>query len=383
MRFGEGLEGKNKAEMKGKILRLLSVDARISMQDLANSLKTTKVNAYSLFNEAAAEYGMRFIPEISIDKLWKWEFIKRARLRTKRGILAEAVEELPLTGFGEYLVFIKFSGKKPGDEEIVKAIGNSYAPQFVAKTKGEYDIVIYVVERSYEDAVRFTDTLSKNLGKYKMLTYTSRVWGSFGFFPLSNKLIEQFDIFDTYKNLLFGLNEGGRNTFTEIGKHYGQGPAQMLYAYDRLARTEILKRVTYFESKPGNSFNLVAIVKTQNEKEFDEAKDRWFARLTKEYEKRPNECIFMCDTPSPKGMIVIGSFASRSAAGRFLSTMKSGLRGTQVGSMQVSKVLMGSLGVRDFDMRYAQQYKHLERKKMVPALNEKATEVPVENPNAL
>lgn len=238
----------------------------MSMQDLADSLRTTKVNAYSLFNEVASEYLMSFVPEISVDKLWKWEFIKRARLRTKRGILAEAVDELPLTGFGEYMVFVKFVGKKPSDEEIIKGMGTSYAPQFAARTRGEYDLVIYVVERSYEDALRFTDTLNRNLSKYDMLAYTSRIWSNFGFFPLNKKLLEQFDIFDTYKNLLFGLSDGGRNTFTEIGKIFKQGPAQMLYAYDRLARTEILRRVTYFEAKPKNGFSVIAIAKIENAK---------------------------------------------------------------------------------------------------------------------
>ena len=377
------MELKNKQQLKSKMLRLLSVDARISMQDLANQLKTTKVNAYSLFNEVAGEYGLRFVPEISIDKLWKWEFIKRARLRTKRGILAEAVDELPLTGFGEYLVFIKFVGKRPADDEVVKAMGKSYAPQFAARTKGAYDLVIYAIERSYEDAVRFTDTLSKNLDKYKMLAYTSRVWGSFGFFPLNNKLIEQFDIFDTYKNLLFGLNDGGRSTFTDIGKRYSQGPAQMLYAYDRLARTEILKRVTYFESRPKNGFGVLAIVKTQSEKEFDDSRDRWFAKLTKDYEKRENECAFICETPNPKGLAVLAEFRSAVAANRFLASMKKSLKGAQVDKILVGKVLAGSPGVRDFDMRYTSQYRSLERKKLVPAIAQKAIEMPVENPNAV
>jgi DNA-binding Lrp family transcriptional regulator len=377
------LEPRNKRQLEGRILRLLSVDARMSMQELASQLKTTKANAYSLFNEVAKEYGLKFVPEISIDKLWKWEFIKRARLRTKRGILAEAVEELPVTGFGEYLIFIKFVGKKPGDGEIVKAMGSHYAPQFAARTKGEYDLVVYAVERSYEDAVRFADALSRNLDRYKMIAYTSRVWGSFGFFPLSNRLIEQFDIFDTYKNLLFGLNDNGRSTFTEMGKRYSQGPAQMLYAYDRLARTEILKRVTYFESRPKNSFGLLAIVKTESESRFDESKDVWFAKLVKEYEKRGNECVFICDTPSPKGLAVIADFPGAGAASRFLSSMRSCLRGAEVEGLQLGKALVGSLGIRDFDMRYATQYRSLERKKLVPAAAAKTFETPVENPDAI
>ena len=153
MKFGESLDIKNKEELKGKIRRLLSVDARISMQELANRLGTTKANAYGIFNEVLNEYGMHFVPEISIDKLWKWEFIKKARLRTKRGIIAEAEEELPLTGFNEYMIFVKFFGKQPSEDEIMKAFGNSYVPQFAARTKGEYDLMIYAVARSYEDAI--------------------------------------------------------------------------------------------------------------------------------------------------------------------------------------------------------------------------------------
>ncbi|MDE1874256.1 MAG: hypothetical protein KGI04_04030 [Candidatus Micrarchaeota archaeon] len=375
------MDTKGKEALKSKMLRILSVDARTSMQDLANSLKTTKVNAYNLFNELANERGLRFVPEISIDKLWKWEFIKRARLRTKRGILAEAVEELPLTGFGEYLIFAKFVGKKPSDEEITKAIGNSYATQFAARTKGEYDLMVYAVERSYEDAVRLTDTLSKGLGKYKMLAYTLKVWGNFGFFPLSNKLIEQFDIFDTYKNLLFGLNDGGRNTFTDIGKRFNQGPAQMLYAYDRLARTEILRRVTYFESKPDKSTRIVAVAKIENDKAFEDSRNGWFAKLAREYERRENECVFMCDTPSPRGTIVVAELKGKSAAARFLRGMRSGLKGTEISSLQILKVLLGSLGIRDFDMHHTSQYKRMERNRSLPTAA-KGFET-VENPNAL
>lgn len=373
----------SKQELKSKVLRILSVDARISMQDLANELKTNKVNAYNLFNEAAQEYGVSFVPEIRIDKLWKWEFIKRARLRTKRGILAEAVDELPVTGFGEYIILIKFVGKEPQDDEIIKAVGNSYVPQFVAKVKGEYNLFAYAIARSYEDAIHFTDTLNKNLSKYNMIAFTTRVWGNFGFFPLSKALIGEFDIFDTYKNLLFGLNDSGRNTFTEIGKRFNQGPAQMLYAYDRLSRTEILKRVTYFEAKPSTHYNFIAMVKIENSKLFEESKCNWLMKLVKEYEKNENECVFMCDTPAPKGMFVVASFENKQRADKFFACMKHCAKGIDTSTLQISKVLLGSIGIRNFDMRYASQYKMLERRRLVPALNEKPAEIVVENPDAL
>ncbi len=377
------MDKKNKEELKEKIRRLLSVDARISMQDLATNLKTTKVNAYNLFNEVTAEYGMKFVPEICIDKLWKWEFIKRARLRTKRGILAEAVEELPLTGFGEFLVMVKFMGKKPKEDEVIKAMSGFKSPQFAAFTKGEYDLFIYSVERSYEDAIRFTDSLNKNLGKYNMIATTSKVWSNFGFFPLSSKLMEQFDIFDTYKNLLYGLNEGGRNTFTDIGKKFNQGPAQILYAYDRLARTEILKRVTYFESKPKATVGLIIIAEIENANSFEATRNNWYIKLLKEYKDRENECVFMCEMPSPKSLLILADFESRKKSNQFLSSLKKSVRGIRINSIKISKVLLGSLGARDFDMRYTPQYRDLERKKLVPSMSGKSVETPVENPNEI
>ncbi len=381
--MGDGLELKNKEELKGKVLRLLSVDARMSMQDIANSLKTTKINAYALFNEAVGDYGMKFVPEISIDKLWKWEFIKRARLRTKRGILAEAVDELPATGFSEYIIFIKFIGKEPKDEEIVKAAENSYIPQFVARLKGEYSLMMYAVARSYEDAVQFTDSMEKQLSKYRMLAYTTRIWSSFGFFPMNKKLMDQFDIFDTYKNLLFGLSDAGRNTFTEIGKVFNQGPAQMLYAYDRLARTEILKRVTYFESKPKNSTKVVALLKVQNEKLFEETKINWFAKLIKDYGRTSNECVFVCELPNPKSMMLIADLGGKTRVDKFLAGVRSCIKGIEPSKMLITRVLSGNLGIRDFDMRYTPQYRSLERKGAVPALHAKSIESVVENPNEL
>jgi DNA-binding Lrp family transcriptional regulator len=362
------------------LLRLLSTDARVSVNDLADRLNTSKANALASLSNTTKERSLRFVPEISIDKVWKWEFIKRARVRTKRGILAEAVDELPATGFEEYVMLARFKGGKPGDAEIQKAIGGHYAAQFAARLKGDDDLLVYAVDRSYDDMMRFVEGVSKKLGHYRMLASITRVWNTFGFFPLSDALVEQFDIFDTYKKLLVGLNGNGRGTFTEIGNRFRQGAAQMLYAYDRLVRTEILKRVTYFEPLRGRQA-IVAMARTADASGFADAKSAWFASLVKEYEKRENECVYMCDTPSPLGMLVIASFESSKALSRFVATMRGKLVNSEISYMPISRVLHGSLGIRDFDMSKTQQYRHLERNRLLPE-EPKAAE-PVENPDAI
>lgn len=369
-------------EVRNAIMKQLSVDARASMKTLSRSTGSAKGNAYGMFKSVADEYGLRFVPEINIDNLWKWEFVNRARMRTKRGILNEAMEAIPISGFGEYLVFAKFSGKAPDDGRIREALGESYAPQFAARLGGgAHDLLIYMVARSYEDAIEFANSFGKKLGKQRMTMYTNRVWGSFGFFPLTAKLISQFDIFDSYRNLLVGLNGSGRDTFSEIGRKAGQGPAQMLYAYDRLIRTGILRRITYYEEKPKGGINVLLTLKSVNAKSFDGTKDAWFMRLIRDYAKEENECVFMCDIASPKGMLVIASFRTAARVGKFVAAIKSSLEGVEVSREELGGVLLGHLGIRDFDMRYTQQYRSLALRRLVPRIGEEQPSAVSDNPD--
>ena len=105
--------------------------------------------------------------------------------------------------------------------------------------------------------------------------------------------------------------------------------------------------------------------------------------LVKEYEKNENECVYMCDIANPKGMMVLGSFHSKENLNRFFSRIKSSVKGVEITRIDLSKVVLGSMGQRDFDMRYSSQYKCLERKKMVPSMKERPQETPVENPDVI
>lgn len=370
-------------EVRDTILKQLSVDARISMKTLSNGTRSAKGNAYGIFNKVVEEYGLRFVPEISINNLWKWEFIKKARMQTKRGIITEAMDAIPITGFGEYVLLAKFAGKAPADDKILEALGTSYSPQFAARLNGGgHDLLVYVVARSYEDALEFANAFCRKLDRHRMVACVNRIWGSFGFFPFNAKVISQFDIFDSYRNLLIGLNGSGRDTFSEIGRKAGQGPAQMLYAYDRLVRTGIMKRITYYEEKPKSSINVLLTLTATDVKAFDRTKDAWFMRLIKEYERAENECVFMCDTASPKGMMVIASFQSEARAKKFAGEIRTTLKGVEVSRSEMGGALLGHLGIRDFDMRYTQQYRSLAIRRLVPRIEEKGIGTVSDNPDA-
>ncbi|MDE1855972.1 MAG: hypothetical protein KGH49_01920, partial [Candidatus Micrarchaeota archaeon] len=102
------IEQGKREELKARMLKLLSVNGRMSIGDLGKSLGITKPSAYHLFLETVKEYDLRFVPEINISKIWRYEFIKLSRMRTKKEILDEALEEIPEAGFEEYIVVFNF-----------------------------------------------------------------------------------------------------------------------------------------------------------------------------------------------------------------------------------------------------------------------------------
>ncbi|MDE1846646.1 MAG: hypothetical protein KGH52_01160, partial [Candidatus Micrarchaeota archaeon] len=150
-------------ELKLRMLKLLGVNGRMSIGNLGKQLQITKPSAYHLFLEVVKEYDLKFLPEIDISKIWRYEFIKMSRMRTKKEILDEAIEEIPEAGFEEYIIRFKFLGKEPSDVEVKKAIGDTYIPQYVARLQGKHDLIMYAVARNYDEINSFIVRFSKAL----------------------------------------------------------------------------------------------------------------------------------------------------------------------------------------------------------------------------
>lgn len=371
------IEESKREELKSRMLKLLSINGRMSIGNLGKNLGITKPSAYHLFLETIKEYDLKFVPEIDIEKIWRYEFIKMSRMRTKKEILDEAIEEIPEAGYEEYLVVFNFLKGAPSDEQVLKALEGSYIPQFVARLSGgKYDFIMYGVSRNYAEINSFIINFSKKLKK-PVTSKLNKIKGHFGFFPLQNKLLEKFNISETYLALLLGLNENGRQEFISIAKKFKKEQQGMVYAMDRLRRTEILKRVTYYEGKPKTTYNLVMQVKIFDYDKYLAKRNTWALELVKGYEKKHNEYIYMCDISNPQGIFIFASFVDKKAADKFVSGIKRSNSGIDITSVRMTNVLVGQFGIRDFDMRYSEQYHSLENDRLVPRFNRKLVENPI------
>ncbi|MGI0141470.1 MAG: hypothetical protein ACREBF_02350 [Candidatus Micrarchaeales archaeon] len=359
------IEPQKRQELKIKMLKILGINARTSNSNLAKLLEIPKSTAQMLFAELVKEYDLHFTAEIGIEELWRWEFVKQARTYNKKGILEKVIDNLPELGFEEFIIFLKFLDGSPSAEELSRAAGRSYIPQFVGMLHGEYDVVMYAVARNYDGANRFVIELGKQLHKYKVTSDLLNITRMYGFFPLGKKLIEQFHIPDTYEHILMGLHNEGRMEFSGIAKKFKHGLPHILYAYDRLKKTNILTRLTYYEGKPHNIFSVLIRIKIVNETDYFESRGMWFLDMVKNSENKHTNYTFMCDISNPQGILLLMNFADGDAAESFVAKLRKLLRGAEISYFVLTKIVFGNLGVRDFDMKFTVQYKDVVRAKLL------------------
>ncbi|MGC8676155.1 MAG: hypothetical protein ACP5T3_01385 [Candidatus Micrarchaeia archaeon] len=359
------------AEKENELLKILSIDSRQSLQDLSNALHISKTATYNLLSEATRKYGLHFYPEISLENLWHMEFARQARAQTKRGIIGEATEIMASVGFNEYALQIKFEGKKPDDSEMAAALGKSGIVQFAATTRGKQDVWAYLVARTYDEIRYFLEKLNKNLDSYSMTETVSNIWTKLGFFPLSAQLVQNFNLFDSYRNLVLGLMENGRATFSDIGSKYNQGSTQMLYAYERLARTGVLRHMTYFETSPLRKVAEIAQIRINNAESFEKSKEQWYKDMVEQSEKGECAYTYIADTLSPLGSIAIISASDNAALEREMKKLRA-MRGASAEFSAVAKELIGRIAVRNYDMRYSEMYEYLASRNKVKKIAPRA-----------
>jgi hypothetical protein len=80
-------------------------------------------------------------------------------------------------------------------------------------------------------------------------------------------------------------------------------------------------------------------------------------------------------------MLVIASFQKAARVGKFVSAIRASLDGVEISRAVLGEVLLGHLGIRDFDMRYTQQYRSLAIRRLVPRIGEEQFSAVADNPD--
>ncbi len=342
------------------ILRELSMDARQSLSSIAEKTGASKTAVFNELNSLIEQRDIKFVPEINLEELWRHELLYTTKWMQKREFRQLDIHQI---GFTEYVGFVKFIGKKPSDAEIAKAVRFSYIPQNVSAVYGRYDLFMYLVARDHADINVFVNAFNKSLPGYKMVVRIRPVRKSFGFFPLRNELIEQFKLPEKYKKLLVTLNNGSRGQLSqdqEVDKN------AITYIYKTLIEYGIVSRTTMYMRNPDNDFAGIISYSIVDHQQFQKSKYKWFEHLVNMDGNKLGTYTFMADVHEPYGGIIIVN-AKNAACFEGIKKSIEGLRlGIEIESTIFSRPIIGELGVRNFDLRYSNQYGMLATEGLVP-----------------
>ncbi|MEM3838989.1 MAG: hypothetical protein QXF01_00195 [Candidatus Micrarchaeaceae archaeon] len=352
----------SKENIDNAILRELSMDARQSLGEIADKVAAGKTTVFNEINRLIKDKDIRFVPEINLEDLWRHELLYTTKLMQKRDLRHLDIHQI---GFSEYVGFVKFIDKKPSDAEIIKAAGSSYVPQNIASLYGTDDLFMYLVARDHADINLFVNSFSRNLHGYKMVLRIRPIRKSFGFFPLGNRLIEQFKLPEKYKKLLIRLNGDARGQLWE-GTEENRNAVN--YIYKMLIEYGIISRTTMYMRNSDNNFIGIISYSIVDNQQFQKNRHKWLGHLVNMDCNRLGSYAFMADLYEPYGGLIIANAKNASCFEGIKRSLESLKLGIELESQVISHQLIGEIGIRNFDLKYSDQYGILAMDGIVPKL---------------
>ncbi len=355
--------------VKDTILRELSMDSRQSLAAMADKIGVSKTTVFNALNAMVNGNEIGFVPELNLDDIWRHELLHTTKWMQKREFRKLNIHEI---GFGEYVCLVKFSGKKPDEEEIAAAARKSYVPQNVSMLYGEYDVFMYLVARNPAEMTFFVNSFVKSFEKYKAEVSVRPIRRTYGFFPMRNELIEELKLPEKYKKLLTILNTNARSHLSQMADDIDKNT--ITYLYKALLDYGIIHRSTIIHRKPGKNLTGLITYKIVDHTLFNKNRNKWLSHLVNTNNGKNASYVFMADTYEPYGGVILVNAADSSSLESFRNSLAAMKVGVEIKSQILTKSILGELGIRNFDVRYTQQYITLETDGLVPKSRIKAQE---------
>ncbi len=339
------------------ILMSLSMNARLPVSRIAELAGINEQTAYSRIKALEKRLGINYLLEVDVEIL----------------------------GFTTYLIFVKFEGNTPSVEELEKAFKAEPKIQFAVVTKGDYDIVAYLLdENSFKAEATLWKIMSEtDLGKYDAKWYMVP-FGQYSFVPLRDEFVEnilskrqwhrrrfvtvtptQEDILKREFILLKELNNSSNADFSDIDKKYNLGRGASRYTYQQLKGEGVITRATITMTKLPLKYIGIFRVETTNPNEVNKNIHELMIEQL-HYGHIANKYALAGNTSMPESLTLFIPIMEREELEDAMAPLTS-MKGMSTKGLVVTKVLVGSLCYRRFDNTYTRQHSALLRLKKLEA----------------
>jgi DNA-binding Lrp family transcriptional regulator len=337
------------SETDMRLLTALSMNARASFAQMGRLAGLSPSAAYARVKNLEKRYGIRYMAEIDLDKL----------------------------GYLTHLVLVKFQKEVPSLENLKAAVKKDPRIQLAFLTKGEYDLVIFLLTEAGEVG-RFSLRKQRDIlfPEYDAKWDRAPVYITYSFVPLREEFFEVLKsrVWKRSKEtprpsegsishgeycVLYELVKNGAMDFSEIDRKYGFDKGMAQYAYHKLKEKQIIKRVTMSMTNFPVKYLVFIYLENINDKKWEEVKPRLLAHIIREMNVPTDLYALVGDAGTPEGSIFIVPIFNEADFGKEEEVLKSIVTGARVTTSIITNSLVNAPCFRKFDKTYSKQHNRL------------------------
>lgn len=276
------------------------------------------------------------------------------------------------------MIAAKFLDQKPTYEMVLEATSKNPKVQLVLSTKGIYDLLIFCLAENNDMVVNILNEIrdSETLKYVKSEWYVTSIHSEYGFLPLRQ---EFFDILkDKLTNnsiskdnlsthnlkfkeyaLLYELNINSRREFKSLDQKYNLPIGSSKKAYNDMidkGKENIILRPTIIIKNASKKYDAILVAKIIDRAEFIKSKRNLLKYKTYESGSFIDSFSYICDMEIPDSILYLFPVINEDSLEKVKTDFFDMIKGIELESQVVEKIIVGNLGYRSFDDSYLPQY---------------------------
>jgi DNA-binding Lrp family transcriptional regulator len=328
----------NLSKYEKTLLTALSMNGRISLPALSKMLGLSVTATYWHLKNLEKRYGIKYIPEIDVEKF----------------------------GYMPFLFTLKFHGGIPPLGKLREVMASEPRVQLAMLTKGEFDLLIYVLVKGAGDTNSLIVSLCDKLISHDCVFSTIPVYEDYGFVPVRGEFIdllkENGALLDREYAVLKEFNSDASIEFSRIDEQYGFDRGRSSYSYYKLKNEGKIKRTTITMQKLPLRYIGIIHESFVSWSKFKARRHASLGNIITGSDKKPiNKYIAVYDTTSPWGSMFFLPVFGNDDLNETVEEIAKLELGVGLSTTMASNVLVGDFCYRRFDNMHSAQQRILEK----------------------
>jgi DNA-binding Lrp family transcriptional regulator len=334
-----------------EILTELSMDSRMSVNEIAKRLGISQSTAGHRIRELVKNYGVRKTIEIYPERF----------------------------GFTRYYAVVRFLGTRPDNEAMKKIFENEPRVQLAAAMHGRYGLFIYIIA---ESTLKLEDIIY-GFRSQAVFKGCPAIWNvgymleGYGFIPLRESFFDLLNervwrktketrrklenqLLPSEYAVMKEMSADAGIEFANIDRDHNLNSGSAQYTYYRLMEKKLLERSTITMTAPKSRYCCLIYAQQRDISAFNSTRINFLRKIIEETDYPTNRHIFYGDVSAAYGGIFITPIYDEDPES-VKKGLTEGVGGIKTSLSIITSILVGELGFRRFDNEYSLQISLLSR----------------------